>query len=160
MPFAISAHFPCGRFHMASIRLTLIDQQETISFIAPGHALKMAVACCARNPDTARSMIGLLGEFDPALAEALRNAIDERQTNTESTAVDPFVVQDAADRQRSLEPADAGVVLFNLPERRIVQLENRFGELQREDRGRMRRNGRPVQVFYNYELPEEWSIVP
>ena len=52
------------------------------------------------------------------------------------------------------------LVLFNLPQKRIVQVHNTYAEVQREDRGRIRKAGRPTGVYYHYQLPAEWAIVP
>jgi len=138
------------------LSITLVDDERTITFVAPGHLLKMAAAACSRDPRTIREFLAGLGNYDPDFAASLAADLD---ADGESRAV-VLAVEDEESRTRSLEPADAGVVVVNLPARRIVQLRNDFGELQRADRGRMRRNGRPVQLFYHYELPEEWAIVP
>ena len=71
-----------------------------------------------------------------------------------------IAVLDEQTRRASLEPARLGLVVFNLPARRIVQIQNSYANLERSDRGRVRRNGQPVQTCYSYTLPDEWSIVP
>ncbi len=63
-------------------------------------------------------------------------------------------------RKRSLAPERLGVVLFNLLERRIVQIQNAYGELQQQDRGRIRVEGNPVNRYYHYRLPDSWALVP
>jgi hypothetical protein len=57
-------------------------------------------------------------------------------------------------------PGDLGLVLFNIPSKRIVQIENHYANLERSDRGRIRRNGQPTRALYRYALPDEWQIVP
>ncbi|HEX5497673.1 MAG TPA: hypothetical protein VFX03_00540, partial [Thermomicrobiales bacterium] len=71
-----------------------------------------------------------------------------------------FRVTDEATQHRSLEPARYGLVVFNLPARRIVQVQNSYHDLLCADRGRLRRDGRPVRAYYRYALPDDWSIVP
>jgi hypothetical protein len=51
-------------------------------------------------------------------------------------------------------------VLYNLKARRIVQLVNQYGELLRQDRGRIRRGGEPTRLLYTYRLPDDWRILP
>ena len=67
---------------------------------------------------------------------------------------------DAATRELSLKPVRAGIVLFNLRDKRIVQLQNTYAEIQRKGRIRVpRTSGGPARV-YRYELPPDWSLVP
>ncbi|MGD9713552.1 MAG: hypothetical protein AB7V46_16020, partial [Thermomicrobiales bacterium] len=63
-------------------------------------------------------------------------------------------------RNLSLLPERLGIVLFNLPERRIVQIQNAYGEVLRRDRGRFREDGNPVNRFYHYALPKSWQLIP
>jgi hypothetical protein len=53
-----------------------------------------------------------------------------------------------------------GLVVFNLKERRIIQIQNNYSNLERRDRGRIRVDGRPTDTLFQYELPVEWSLVP
>ena len=139
-----------------TVRITVIDDERTVSFVAPGHALKMTVAACARDPRSIGEFVASLGNFDPDLASSLAADLE-----AEPGAGSPVLtVEDEETRRQSLEPADSGVVVVNLPARRIVQVRNDVGEIHRSDRGRMRRNGRPLQLFYHYDLPPEWAIVP
>ena len=50
-------------------------------------------------------------------------------------------------------------MIFNLKERRIIQVHNTYAEIKRRDRGRIHEGGQP-QRLYHYELPWEWQIVP
>jgi hypothetical protein len=50
--------------------------------------------------------------------------------------------------------------MVNLPDKRIVQIENRYGPILRKDRGRMRRDGEPISQVYTYELSSDWSLLP
>ena len=140
------------------VRLMVIDEGETIDFVAPPHVIKMAVACCTRRPESARGLIGELGQYDPAFSARVTAAL--AGDTAEADTLGMVVTAPGEDRGEGHDPAGADVVMINLPARRIVQIGNRSGTIERTDRGRMRRNGRPVQVFYTYTLPDEWRIVP
>jgi hypothetical protein len=71
-----------------------------------------------------------------------------------------FRVVDEETKTESLEPVGAGLILFNLTARRIVQVQNSYGLLKRSDRGRYFENGKPTDRLYNYRLPADWSLVP
>ncbi|HET7037655.1 MAG TPA: hypothetical protein VFI42_18360, partial [Thermomicrobiaceae bacterium] len=72
----------------------------------------------------------------------------------------PFRVLDDTSRALSLTPAGTGLILFNLPARRIIQVQNSYADVLRTDRGRVRENGRPTRFLYHYELPSDWRILP
>lgn len=69
-------------------------------------------------------------------------------------------VVDEVTRQQSLEPLMIGLVIFNLPAKRIIQVQNTLGVLQRSDRGRYFENGEPTERLYFYRLPSDWTMVP
>jgi len=158
---------------MTSMRFTIIDPRETISFLAPPHALKALAAGCSREAGSARELLRLLDDYDRQLAQRLR---DELAVCAEhATAEDPawiharlaaegdpgaFTVFDEPTRRGSLQSGALGLVVFNLAARRIVQVQNSYANLERRDRGRVRRDGKPVATYYSYELPATWSIVP
>ncbi len=164
---------------MFEIRYTVVDAQGTVSFVGPGHVLKMLVAACAQMPADLAGLLSHLRPLDRHFTEYVENGLavfDEHHLpGSPSTvpaagvpAAEPagkagdgvFRVVDAASRQASLQPSRAGVVVFNLVERRIVQIHNTYAEVQREGLGRLRREGRPVPTFYHYHLPATWRIVP
>jgi hypothetical protein len=156
------------------MRFTIVDDRSTTSFLAPPHVLKAITACCARGVSTVREILSMLAEYDAILANEIKDQLSVfREHNTSSDtswiqarfdqALDeagPFDVLDERTRRVSLEPTRLGLVVFNLPARRIVQVQNTYANLQRSDRGRVRRNGKPTQTFYSYTLPADWSIVP
>jgi hypothetical protein len=144
----------------AVLRYTVIGTDGTVSFVGPGYFLKMLVAAASRNPTTAAEMLTVAGEFDPEFAGSVARALDGATEVWPGETERPFRAGPDMEPRRTLEPARNGVVVFNLDAKRIVQVQNTYGELKRADRGRMRRNGRPVQVYYTYELPEDWAIVP
>lgn len=156
------------------MRFTIIDQYDTISFVAPPHALKAIAACCAQGAASIGEVLAGLSPYDAELSRTLRDQLSVfREHNTrddtrwiaqrlsaEAGYQGVVVVLDDETRRASLEPARLGLVVFNLPARRIVQVQNSYANLERSDRGRVRRNGKPVQTFYSYTLPDDWSIVP
>jgi hypothetical protein len=157
------------------MRFTVVDKSGTMSFVAPCHALKALAAACCNDPEDHWRLIGLLGEYDAQLQKELSaglHVFDEHNTETDARAIHtvldeckavkspPFRVVDERTRNLSLEPVRYGLVVFNLPARRIVQVQNSYANLERSDRGRIRVNGEPVRRLYRYQLPESWSIVP
>ena len=156
------------------MRFTIVDDRSTTSFLAPPHVLKAITACCARGVSSVRELLSMLAEYDAILANEIKDQLSVfREHNTSNDTgwirarfdqgveeAGPFDVLDERTRRVSLEPARLGLVVFNLPARRIVQVQNTYANLQRSDRGRVRRNGKPTQTFYSYTLPADWSIVP
>jgi hypothetical protein len=69
-------------------------------------------------------------------------------------------VVDAATREETLQPVSIGLVIFNLPAKRIIQVVNKHGAIQRSDRGRYFENDQPSQRTFFYRLPKEWTILP
>jgi hypothetical protein len=51
-------------------------------------------------------------------------------------------------------------VLFNLKQKRIVQIQNTYADIEREDRGRVRKKGRVTGRYYDYRLPPDWQVLP
>jgi hypothetical protein len=159
---------------MSSMRFTIIDERQTVSFLAPPHLLKALAATCSRGAATVKDVVSLLEEYDLHVARAIRDGL---AVNAEHATSDdavwthrrieespddpgPFAVVDDVTRQASLKSGALGMVVFNLRAKRIVQVENSYAPLQRSDRGRLRLKGRPVSTFYSYTLPDDWSIVP
>lgn len=158
------------------MRYTVVDADGATSFVGPAHLLKMLAAACSRGAADLRSLLGVAEEFDPVVTRDVMAALarldaDDAPGETAggrtptaaadaSSTVELFRVVDDASREQSLTPARHGLVVFNLPARRIVQVQNSYADLRREDRGRLRRNGRPVRAYYRYQLPESWQIVP
>lgn len=69
-------------------------------------------------------------------------------------------VLDDETRRESLEPVKIGLVIFNLPAKRIIQVQNSYGVLKRSDRGRYFEHGQPTDRLYFYRLPTNWSLLP
>ena len=157
------------------MRYTLIDSSGAISFLGPGHGLKMWTAACSFGARSHREVLDQLESLDRSLADFVRNGLskfDEHCIESEPETVDrwiethelpsdePFRVFNQTMRRASLTPERLGIVIFNLQEQRIVQVQNSYGTLLRSDRGRIRKDNRPTSRFYRYDLPSDWSIVP
>jgi hypothetical protein len=208
------------------MRFTIIDNEGTISFVAPWNTLKALVAGCSAKPapTTHQELLEKASKYDARLSHYVFNGLsvfDEHHISqaTDSNDLNPtldaqlaailqqkgmnegkpqdeelealpdvFVpetidfsdlaayqqklsgsnlkehpilrVVDNITRQESLEPVKIGLVIFNLPARRIVQVQNSLGILRRSDRGRYYENGQPTERLYFYRLPDDWSMVP
>jgi predicted pyridoxine 5'-phosphate oxidase superfamily flavin-nucleotide-binding protein len=156
-------------------RFNVVDARGVASFLGPAHALKAMTAACSRGAADTTSMLILAGSYDADWALGVRHGLhvfDEHNTNVLSESFHdvgadegemrhhPFRVLDADTRRRSMVPARLGLVVFNLKDRRIIQIENRYANLMREDRGRIRHNGRPTRQVFSYALSDAWSILP
>jgi len=157
------------------MRFTIVDTEGAISFCGPGYGLKMLTAACSRGVKTHREVLVELDALDSGLSTSVRNGLstfDEHCLKSDPATIrdwladrgpltdETFRVLDDATRQASLQPARLGLVIFNLEERRIVQVQNCYGALMRSDRGRVRSDSRPTGRYYRYELPTEWTLVP
>ncbi len=159
----------------ARFRITIIDREGTVSFLGPGHALKVLAAACSRGADDYRGVMKLAADYDASWTTEVRHGLcvfDEHNTprsteaftallrRSDEEALLPFRVLDSETRQRSMEPSKSGLVLFNLKEKRIVQIQNSYAELRRQGRGRIRADGRPTRSLFYYRLPDTWQLVP
>ena len=136
------------------IRITIIDRSGSISFGAPGYFAKMVVAACCRNPSDLDALLNYLAAYDALTTETIRhglNHFDEFCLPGDPDACQrwldkggsqegkPFRLIDPKLREASLTQLSLGLVIVNLVERRIVQVENRYSTVLRQDRGRLRR---------------------
>ena len=157
------------------MRFTVVDPAGALSFVGPAHTLKMLAAACCRRPADSKALLRHAGEYDSLFAGGVLAGLavfDEHNTLDDTSQIrgcldgagpdeiPPFRVVDEATRRWSLQPARAGLVVINLPARRIIQVQNSYGELLRRGLGRIRENGRPTARLYRYELPPEWAILP
>ncbi len=160
---------------MTDIRLTVVDQFDTVSFVGPGHLLKVLAAACSRGATDHRALLALASEYDAAHMDVVLAGLhifDEHNTDQNTLAfraltptskeheAPPFRVVDETTRLWSLRPSRSGLVVFNLRDRRIVQIQNSYSELGREGRGRIRSEGRPTPRLFYYRLPGSWRLVP
>ena len=164
---------------MFVMRFTVIDPNGTVSFVAPCNALKALVAACSKGPTDLESLLAASSRYDTDLQsqvldglavfdehnaegsyEQIHSAIDYAEEQRTHHNIPAFRVVDETTRKASLEPVKAGLVLFNLKERRIVQVHNTYDNVRRQDRGRIHRGGTPTRQLYHYSLPSDWQIVP
>ena len=156
-------------------RCNVIDHRGTVSLLAPAHGLKVIAAALARGADDVAQLLNLARQFDADWADAVNRDLrvfDELNVDGLDASFEPaveaedgevhgaFRVVDSITRRRSMVPARLGLVVFNLKERRIIQIHNSYDDLDRRGRGRIRSDGRPTNRLFYYELPAEWAIVP
>jgi hypothetical protein len=156
-------------------RVNVIDERGTISFLAPSHGLKVLAAAITGGASSVAELLAKAQDFDARWASDVRadvmtfdehnvDDLSDRFQDAISSEDNPdhpaFRVIDTVTRKRSLVPGALGLVVFNLKERRIIQIQNNYSNLERSDRGRIRINGRPTDMLFRYELPVEWSLVP
>ncbi|MBI3967042.1 MAG: hypothetical protein HY329_15515 [Chloroflexi bacterium] len=160
---------------MNVMRFTVVAAGGTVSFVAPCESLLPLVAGCAQNPRTLTQLLDSVGRFDQRLREFVNSGLavfDEHNTKGDYSSIhaalqlcEPhqipvFRVVDEKTRRASLEPVKAGVVIFNLVDRRIVQIHNTYGEVRRRGRVPVFDERRRTGEVYRYELPASWDIVP
>jgi hypothetical protein len=158
-----------------SVRITIADPDSTVSFLSPGHAIKMFVAACSHNVATIGDLLQLASQLDQRLIAEVRNGLlrfDEHNVEDDVQAFEsvmremppnrlpPFRVYGPKLRNASLDPGRLGLIVFNLRSKRIVQVQNHYGEIVRADRGRVRVAGEPVRRLYRYELSTDWALLP
>jgi len=157
------------------MRLTVVDEAGTVSFVAHASAAAALTAACSHNPATLRDLLDASERYDRGLrATVLRGlaVFDEHnlpddlsdihsQLDTLPARQTPvFRVLDAVTREASLTPVRTGVVLFNLPARRIVQIQNTYEPLAQSGEVNYH-NGRFLSIrVLPYRLSPEWMIVP
>lgn len=156
-------------------RFNVVDGNGSVSFVGPGHGLKVIAAACSHGPQriqdlllTARQydaqwaslVLGGLSEFDEHNVEGVTSRYQQAIASADNVRHQPFRVVDGLTRSRSMVPARLGLVVINLKERRIIQIHNSYADLARRGRGRIRKEGRPTRSLFHYELPETWRIVP
>jgi hypothetical protein len=157
------------------IRLTVVDAEGTVSFVAHASAAVALTAACSHNPATLRDLLDASQRYDRALRESVLNGLaifDEHNLpgelghiHTQLDHMPPrktpvFRVLDSVTREASLRPVRTGVVLYNLPARRIVQIENTYEPLTPSGEVNYH-NGRFLSIrLLPYQLPADWLIVP
>jgi hypothetical protein len=160
---------------MNLIRLTVIDQSGGVSFIAHGDALPAMVKACSFYPQTLEDLLDLATPFYTSLREYVMSGLavfDEHngpgnlkeihaQLATAPRYQKPvFRIVDDITREASLNPVGAGAVLFNLHERRVVQLVNTYREVRRQGRARVFDGDALTSEIFPYRLPADWALVP
>ncbi len=157
------------------MRFTVIDARNTVSFVAPCDSLMPLVAGCARDPGSLEELLSLADQYASGIQETVLCSLavfDEYNTGSSfqqiHSALDhcrphelpAFRVVDDRTREASLRPVHAGVVLFNLRAKRIVQIQNSFSEIPRRGKAQAAKPATPDRRVIRYELPSYWSLVP
>lgn len=160
---------------MNIMRYTIIDGEGTVSFVASCDALMPLVAGCARDPQSLEELLTYADEYAAGTRDRVLSSLavfDEHNTRDNFEAIHQaldhckshelpvFRVLDDRTREASLLPVHAGVVVFNLRAKRIVQIQNSFAEIRRRGRGRAAKPANPERRVIRYELPAYWSLVP
>jgi len=160
---------------MNLMRYTVVEPGGTVSFVADCHALSALVAACADGARTLDELLELAERYDRRLRDYVTSGLavfDEHNADGNFTAIHEafsfvqphetpvFRVVDDITRQMSLEPVKAGIIVFNLIERRIVQIQNTYAEIRRRGKVRLHDGEKLTGRVYPYELPAEWSLVP
>jgi len=157
------------------MRFTVVDALGKVSFVAPCATLDALVAACARGPRTLLALLGYAEPYAPGLRERVTSGLavfDEHNTRDNYRAihgaldffaprdVPVFRVVDDRTQEVALQPVRAGVVIFNLVEKRIVQIHNTYSEIRRKGRIRVLDASTPAPRVHSYELPPDWALVP
>ncbi len=171
----VSQSYPKGPVvQEPSIRCTVIDPGGTVTFVGPGHLSKILAAACAKTPADTRTLFQLAEQYDGSLVQDLSAGLaifDEHNVGEDHSWIDerlgdqsdyplPVRVVNAMTRELSLSAFDAGLIVFNLNARRIVQVQNSYADILRRDRGRIREAGEPTDRIFRYDLPDAWTILP
>lgn len=157
------------------IRLTVVDEAGTVSFVAHASAAVALTAACSHDPVTLRDLLDASERYDRGLrATVLRGLAifdehnlsgDLSHIHSQLDSLPPrnvpvFRVLDVVTREASLRPVRVGVVLYNLPARRIVQIQNTYEPLTQSGEVNYH-NGRFLSIrLLPYRLSPDWSIVP
>jgi hypothetical protein len=160
---------------MNVIRCTVIDKMGGVSFLTHGDALPALVKACASNPATVTSFLDAAEPYYHEIADYVLTGIavfDEHNTRASYDAIHKalttlprhkqptFRIVDALTREASLRPVKAGLVIFNLRARRIVQMVNSYREIRRTGRARVFDGRTHTDDIFNYRLPSDWALVP
>jgi hypothetical protein len=160
---------------MNLMRCTVVDDRGAVSFVTDGDALPALVAACAQNPRTLEQLLDLsdgyyhhlrdrvlngLAVFDELNAPGNYETIHRAFTYCAPHEQPVFRVVDEVTREMSKQPVKAGVVLFNLRAKRIVQIQNSYREIRRSGRARVFDGEALTSSVYSYKLPREWALVP
>lgn len=160
---------------MNLVRITLIDPMGSISFVADADALFAFTAACARNPATIDDMLTAADSNFGGLRDRVLNGLaifDERNVDGNYTSIHqafdfcqphelpPFRVVDERTREESLHSVKTGVILFNLTQKRIVQIQNNYREITRRGRAPIFNGESHTGRMFTYKLPNDWAIVP
>ena len=157
------------------MRFTIVDASGTISFVGDGFLMLPLVAACASNPGSLVEMLARVDQIDRRLRNRILAGLlifDEHNVAGNYSAIhraleeplgtdEPvFRVVDDMTRQRSLQPTKTGLIIFNLKDRRIVEMLNHFYAVERSGEVHLHNGDRYSRRTVAYSLPESWTIVP
>jgi hypothetical protein len=160
---------------MNLMRMTIIDREGGVSFVAHGEALPALLKACATNPNGLDQLLERADPYYRGLRERVTNGLamfDERNAGEHNEAIHRalehavpeesplFRVVDEVTREASLRPVKAGAVVINLIDRRIIQLQNGYQEIRRTGRAQVWDGERMTNSAFTYRLPKAWAIVP
>jgi hypothetical protein len=160
---------------MNLLRFTIIDERGGVSFIAHGDALPAFVKACSFYPQSVEDLLDLTAPYYASLKEYVLSGLavfDEHNLEGHFDSIHAdlafapkyekpvFRIVDDVTREASLRPVGAGAVLFNLPERRVVQLVNTYRQVRRQGRARVFDGDSWTPEMFPYRLPSDWAIVP
>jgi hypothetical protein len=157
------------------MRMTVVDNTGTVSFVAHSSAAHALTAACAEDPASLDDLLAATQKYDRALRGRVLEGLEvfDRHNRSDNLAiihgllatlpprdVPVFRVLDAITRQASLDSVRAGIILYNLIDKRIVQIENTYEPLARQGEVNYH-NGKFLSIRQlAYRLPPHWSIVP
>ncbi len=157
------------------VRCTVVDDKGAVSFVADGDALPALAAACAQNPQSLEQLLEITESYYHDLRERVLNGLavfDELNAPGHNETIHKafaycapheqpvFRVVDDVTREMSKQAVKAGVVLFNLRAKRIVQIQNSYREITRSGRARVFDGRALTNSIYSYKLPREWALVP
>lgn len=160
---------------MNLMRYTIVDSEGAVSFILHGDALPALVAACPADPPSLGALLTTAELYYTGLSEYVRNGLavfDEHNSPANPANIHQafaflapheqpvFRVIDERTREESLRPVNAGAVIFNLADRRIIQLQNTYRSIARRGRGRVVDGGQVTDRVFSYRLPERWALLP
>ena len=160
---------------MNVMRYTVIDQRGAVSFVDDCHIAYAFTAACSRSPASLEEFLDTADQFHRSIKErvfcglaifdehnvdgahsSIHSAFDHLQPEEQPV----FRVVDGRTREESLRPVKAGALIFNLNEKRIIQMQNGYPALGRRGRARIFDGERLTNKVFVYRLPEEWALVP
>lgn len=160
---------------MDLVRCTVVDEQGAVSFVADGDALPALAAACAQNPASLGELLTITDGFYHDLRDRVLNGLaifDELNAPGHYESIHRafqytapheqpvFRVVDDVTREMSKQAVKAGVVIFNLRAKRIVQIQNSYREITRTGRARVFDGHALTNSIFSYRLPRDWAIVP
>jgi hypothetical protein len=130
---------------MNLMRFTIVGSDRSISFVYEGQLLDALIRACADSPTTLSDFLAATGRRNPEVLERVTSGLAVFDEHNGPNAYEPiheaiehfpseewpvFRVVDDTTREASLRSTRAGVIVFNLGERRIVQIQNSYAEIR------------------------------